>query len=354
MRNVNGFGLSMVAALVGALVAVGSVSPAFATDRAPESFVWIITDTGYQSQDSALGMARGLSWPVIFGTNETIGLQSTSTLGPNGPTYWHQLGGGVGGNPNATSTPDGQVAGAGIAVGYIIGPTGSVTVLPNGTNAVDFNAGGSLVYSIGYGQPTQVVGFAYNNNGSSVRDIAVSPFGDGGVITADGDFYSTLTGDFQSVAEDSGLFYEGLGSLTFDAQGRPHVIDRNAQVFSFDTISGVWTGTILDDVPGNRAAAIAADTTGTVGAAFVNSSDELIYAYWTNSAGWQSMIVDFNVDANNQVGLAFDADDLPVISYSAGGDLKLAYDPIVAVPEPGSFALAGGLGLFILGRRRRG
>ena len=195
-----------------------------------------------------------------------------------------------------------------------------------------------------------MTGFFYPG-GPGVEDIAISPFSDGGVLTTGGEFYSTLTGDFEDFDQNTGPTYTSGGELTFDAAGRPHIIDNQANVFSFDTIAGTWSATNLGLNSHNGTTTIAADSTGTVGAAFVDDNSDLIYAYWTNSAGWQSMIVAANVNTQ-AVGLAFDHDDLPVISYSDSGRLWVAYDPIV-VPEPGSLVLLAGLGLAGVARRRR-
>ena len=180
----------------------------------------------------------------------------------------------------------------------------------------------------------------------------MSPFGDGGVV-AGNEFYSTLTGDSQDFTLNSPLQYSGLGDLAFDAQGRPHIIDNDGNIFSFDTTSASWVSARPGDAVFGTTR-IAADSQGTVGAAFVEDfTGNLIYAYWTNSAGWQTTIVDTNVNSD-RVGLAFDYDDLPVISYSKQGNLWVAYDPVVSVPEPASLTLLAGLGLLVGARRRRG
>lgn len=346
VRNVL-FCFSSIAAVTAATFAT---APAAAVDRDPGSFVWIYSDTGFSSSGSALGLSRGLAWPVIFGEDTTIALFPTS--GGQGFSYWNEIGPGLGDNPKATSTIDGRVAGAGFGSAFVLSPTGSITFLPEDTNSVDFSNGGALIYSNNSGDPSnRVTGFAYSSS-TPVEDVAVSPFGDAGALTSSGEFYSTLTGDFEDFDLNTALPYTGNGELTFDAQGRPHIIDRQARVFSFDTTSGEWVLTVLGSTIAGPTSTIAADTTGTVGAAFVNSSNELIYAYWTNSAGWQSVVVDTDVDFQ-EVGLAFDYDNLPVISYAKQGSLWLAYDPIVEVPEPASFSLLAGLGLLLAGRRRR-
>lgn len=349
MRKDSRLTIGLLVAVLIASASLLAAAPAQAVDRDPASFVWIFSNTGYSSQDSALGMSRGEAWPIIFGTNQTVALRPTQNP-QNSNRYWHQIGPGVGSSPLATSAADGRVAGAGTSSAFIVSPTGAITFLPTGTRSVDFTPGGALVYANGQSFDN-VTGFAYN--GTTVRDVAVSPFGDAGLITTGDQFYSTLTGTLQTIDNNLPIQFQGQGSLTFDAQGRPHAIDRYASAFSFDTVSGQWSVTSLGSTLGGKPAAIAADSQGTVGAAFVNSSSELIYAYWTNSAGWNTMVVDTGVSPSYQVGLEFDYEDLPVISYSTFGSLMLAYDPIVAVPEPGSLALVGGLGLVVLSRRRR-
>ena len=335
--------------LAGAMVVGLATDSAQAVDRDPNSFVWFYSDTDASGQDSALGMSRGLAWPVIFGEFDTLVLRPTSTV-QNEDEYWHSLGIGVGRNPKAASSPDGRVAGAGEQSAFIVGATGGLTFLPSDTTTVDFSPGGSPVYASRFNGT--ITGFSYNGFSNAIFDVAMSPFGDGGAVIGD-EFYSTLTGESQEFDFNSPLQYTGFGDLTFDTQGRPHIIDDDGNIFSFDTTSASW----VSARPGDAAfgtTRIAADSQGTVGAAFVEDlMGNLIYAYWTNSAGWQTTIVDTNVSAD-RVGLAFDYDDLPVISYTKEGSLWVAYDPIVSVPEPASLTLLAGLGLMVSARRRRG
>lgn len=352
MRTVFQASALKTAVLLTAAMAAGlAAESAQAVDRSPDSFVWFYSETEFSGQDSALGLSRGLAWPVIFGENDTIALRPTSSSGL-GDDFWYSIGPGVGRNPKAASSPDGRVAGAGEENAFVVGATGGLTFLPGNTTTVDFSPGGAVVYGSSFDRT--ITGFPYSSGGGpTVFDVAMSPFGDGGAVVGD-EFYSTLTGDTEQFAFNGPVQYSGFGDLTFDAQGRPHIIDNDGDIFSFDTTSASWVFASLGDAtPGSTR--IAADSQGTVGAAFVEQfTGNLIYAYWTNSAGWQTTIVDTNVSSSERVGLAFDYDDLPVISYTKQGSLWVAYDPIVSVPEPASLMLLAGLGLLAGTRRRRG
>ncbi|MBB6429295.1 hypothetical protein [Algisphaera agarilytica] len=326
------------------------VAPAKAVDRDPSSFVWLFSDTGYAAQGTGLAMSRGKAWPVVFGTSDTFTLRPTS--GGTFGGFWSDVAAPLGFGPIRTaSSSNGSVAGVNFFGnnngGYIVGPTGTSTTLSSGIVAVDYTASGVLVTAT----ENSVNGFVYDGQ-FGIQDIAVSPFGDGGVLR-NGEFYSTLTNDAISLTFATGTTYTGLGSLVFDAQGRPHVVDREGNAFSFETNAGGWSATSLGTVGNtNSRLPIAADSTGTVGTAYVNNNSELIYAYWTASAGWQSTLVALNADQGFQIGLDFDYEDLPVISYVDlnSGNVVVAYDPI-AVPEP-SVAVVCGLMSGLLLRRR--
>lgn len=342
LNRIGGAALCLTLAL--ALIA----SPrAWAADRDPASFVWIISDTGFGSQDSTLAMSRGAAWPVVFGEFETITLRPVENTFTN--TFWHDIAPGLGsGLLRASSSSNGSVAGVSDNSnfpGLQISPTGGITFLASDVIAVDHSTGGALVTAT----DSTVTGFPYDA-GSRIDDIAVSPFGEGGVLRGY-EFFDSVTGDSVYLPNFGGQPSDD-GSLTYDALGRPHVVFANGAVYDFDTIAGTWTAGWIGSTANNSAIPIAADSTGVVGAAYVDSSTfDLIYAYWSASAGWNTTTVDTFVDPHYQIGLDFDYDDLPVISYVKGNSLYVAYDPIVAVPEPTAVMLLSGLGLLMLQRR---
>jgi len=81
-----------------------------------------------------------------------------------------------------------------------------------------------------------------------------------------------------------------------------------------------------------------------------------MYAYNDGVNGWDitGVTTDFELDWQ-RVGLAFDANDVPVISFLAGTgstrQIFLAYDP-VATPEPSTMLLLAAAGATWLAVRR--
>ncbi|MEM1446215.1 MAG: hypothetical protein AAGF84_09185 [Planctomycetota bacterium] len=339
----------LAVALLGCL-AVGVSWDARAADRDPGSFVWFISDTEYSAQNTQLGLTRGGAWPLVVGEFDTFLLFPVPD--DEFPSnFWHNIGDGVGGGIPVRSavSPSGNVAALTPGQpGTIYGPTGTATPLPGSPVAVTYSPGGVLITA---DQTGSVQGFAYNGP-TNITDIAVSPFGEGGVL-ADDTFVYAPTGT-EIILGDLGFgFPQGEGSLNFDAQGRPHIVFPNSQVFTFDSIAAAWSATTLDSgLPSfGPLLSIESDATGLTGVGYVDSSDNLMFAYWTAAAGWQQTVVDVGVDDNYQVGLDFDYDNLPVLSYVKNSRVHVAYDPIVAVPEPAVVAVAM-VGLTLIKRQR--
>ncbi|MEM8783410.1 MAG: hypothetical protein AAGE65_11220 [Planctomycetota bacterium] len=332
------------------------MSPAAdAADRDPGSFVWFISDTQYEPQNTQLALTRGGAWPLVVGDRDVFTLFPVLSDQGGGNGFWHLLDDSPFGPDTLRSSvsADGRIAVVSENTsdpGAIFGPTGASTSLPSDVVAVAFNAGGTLLTADDFGN---VFGFPYDEQGN-IQDLAVSPFGEGALVTGD-EFFFAPTQSSQSFFQlELGVSFQGTPNLEFDALGRPHVVWTNGAAFTFDPISASWTATqISPNLEGSFGAPlpVAADTQGTIGTAFVEDDGDLMYAYWTASAGWNSTLVDVNVDTFYQLGLDFDFDDLPVISYVKNGSVHVAYDPIVEVPEPATLGVALA-GLVLLKRRR--
>ena len=122
---------------------------------------------------------------------------------------------------------------------------------------------------------------------------------------------------------------------------------------TYDILNNQWNSSYLDSVKG-PGYTMKADGLGGVGIAYVNSADLVTYAYYDGSSSWD-ISSGIASTATGGLGLAFDAEDLPVISYYNSSDnnyLYLAYDPIV-VPEPVSLTLLL-MGGIAVARRRKG
>ena len=122
---------------------------------------------------------------------------------------------------------------------------------------------------------------------------------------------------------------------------------------TYDRQQQDWVNGLIGELEGDGYFSMATDSTGGIGVAFVGLDNLLTYAYTDGSGIWTTDSGFANADDNRDVGLAFDADNNPVICYSDmdyGGVLYLAYDPVV--PEPASIMLLA-IGAAILRRRQR-
>ena len=359
---------------------VFALSLAISTSAAPAATLsWFYQSTGFQTSpngdaQTALAMRDGRTWPVIFSESNSQNVQAYSlypTLNTqlNPATYWHQTGtnllyGGYGGTLSAATSSDGRV-GAVLQVPKnpqygqaVVGSTSGGFGAPmSGVSAIAFNSAGQLVQGTATTVPP-VQGMP--SASSSLFAVSAAPNGDLGAVDVLGTYYqySSLTGWQGAVP---GNFHPGsviAADLAFDGLSRPHVVESlgtNAPVvaFDFDVMRGQWVPQTLCS-NAISLATLAAGSKGDVGAVWVqpsaNGAPELMYAHKDGIDDWTTQVVTTGVTdpltgqyesvaPQEKLGLAFDANDYPVISFTAGpGNIFLAYDPIVT-PEPGALML---------------
>jgi hypothetical protein len=355
----------------------------------------MIGDSGSSAPDTALAMRDG-TWPIIFAAAPVSNPSSVNALSqfpvtnPATGKPWHQVGTRSAPVPltqqryrmRASTSPTGSFGFAiqdvddtfnrNFAVaGDSLSGLGPVM---NGVSAMDFNESGGLVLGDDSTIPTVF--------GKNIVDIATSASGDVGVLVQnqstqqDGPVTywqnSPLLGGWQSTPNPPptpnpfGSFSSSSLELAFDSAGRPHFAGVVApgtttalRAFSWNVISGQWISQDLDISTNGSidGVALAASDEGMVGAAWVNNG-ALKYAFrdstvvspnWTVTTVTTSLFdpdtqQQFPVHQRQSVGLAFDTNGLPLISFVVGSSpsdthIWLAYDPPVFVPEPGSLAL---------------
>lgn len=386
-----------IAILTVSVVLSVSHSTAFATDA--NGLFWYFQRTGYTtstSSQTALAMGDSKSWPVVFslanGSAQAYALTPVRNFSTN--TYWNQIGTNVltgTGTLTAKSSSDGRV-GVSIAASPFSFPSGSAIV---GRRSTGFANPISNVQGIAFDQAGAVVTASVDTLAGSginqfslptVQSIAMSPFGSIGVLTSSNSQLSyfeksPLTGWSAETIRSGTIFG---GDLAIDTIGRPFVAYSTAvsggwgvAASYFDTMSGQWRSSTFN-VPGMSSPVtptIAADGIGGIGVAWmstVSGSNSLMYAYKNGVKDWAihtvtSFLVSSGTSSNTllpqqRVGLDFDAQDWPVISFLANNssfgstaDIWIAYDPIV-VPEPSAVVLAaaGFAGMCYAARRKRG
>jgi hypothetical protein len=117
----------------------------------------------------------------------------------------------------------------------------------------------------------------------------------------------------------------------------------------YDRHSDSWATGILDEINRDNFC-VASDNSGGIGVAYVTQfagQDTLSFAY-NNGSGWMGPERLTQAEQYNMVGLSFDYENNPVISFiDWEGRMKIAYDP---VPEPATLAILA-LGFALIRRR---
>lgn len=347
-----------------------------------------LTDSGgmpvaYNPVSTDIGMRSGDTWPVV-GYSEGGMENGVAVMIPGG---WIDSAGGLDGSYiDAATAPDGTVAFAdneghirmlspygftsASYSGEVVGRKASVAFNNDSIPAVLHNDYGNMeLYLTMKSGPvwykSQVTtyggsGFiysthfalqfdSYNQANIAFVDDGHLRYGVKGVMTGGQWVFSDpmiapmVSGELDMVLTDSDVpyvAYNTAGSLTGAV---------------YDVHSDSWVTETLDTLlnPGNFC--IAADGRGGVGIAYVaefEAQDMLSFIYNDGITGWSTPQRLTPANMNCMVGLAFDAEDNPVISFcdDAGG-LYIAYDP-VEVPEPVTLAVLA-LGFAFIRRKGR-
>jgi hypothetical protein len=365
---------------------------------------WAFQSTGFTAggnpaAQTAIAMRDGQIWPVVFSETGNM-LQAYSLYPVTNPnispaTNWFQIGSNLIQDPgsvsmlSAATSSDGRFG----AVLRKIGSPNSTAIIgssPNGflapmagVQAIDFDSQGNLLKATTGLIPTSTVGGV-----GALVDIAATPWGDTGIVDANLKYYQKISmaggiwgfTDLGQIRKTS--YINDSIDLAIDSVGRPHVVavmtENNSSLvsFDFDVHTGQWSTLTLDTGMSPMGATLAADARGGVGAAWVakdianpSAAPTLMYAYndgneWTIqtvATGVTEVVGQPVLLAPMQgVGLAYDAENLPVISFTAGnGKIWVAYDPtspIAAVPEPSTlilFAMGAMLVLVKVGKSRK-
>jgi hypothetical protein len=98
---------------------------------------------------------------------------------------------------------------------------------------------------------------------------------------------------------------------------------------------------------------VTADSSGGIGVAYVAdfAGDTMLSYAYNNGSGWTWLDRLVEASPDCMVGLAFDYENNPVISFvDWEGRMKIAYDPQQEIPEPATLAILA-LGFAFIRRR---
>ena len=329
------------------------------------------------SEHCALAMRSGNTWPVVsYGDYESYTAAMTPVGWMPGPGTGY-INYGISAASSASGTAgfaydNGSVvmlSPGGWSTSYYGGYTNetrpSIAFNNNGTPAVLHNTGGygndlTLALFNGYGWYQDVLndnGYTFNSDAFALEydsyNQANVAFRDGGwLMFAMKGALTQNQWEFDVVDSE---FWGGAVDMAMGSGDVPWITYSNDDYLyyaTYDRQQQEWVNGILGQLGyGEGCFSMAADSTGGIGVAYIGAGDMLTFAY-TDGSGWSYDIGIAEADSYRDVGLAFDADDNPVICYSDyEGGLSLAYDPQV-VPEPATMMLLA-IGAVISSRWRK-
>jgi hypothetical protein len=336
--------------------------------------------TTSQNPQTALAMGGSKSWPVVFAPTIASGFIQSVTLSPfRSPlsnTYWSPLAAYPVPNSSqpilsAKSTSKGQI-GVAVTVPSSINVTDTTSVAFLGTrqSGLGYVAAGALGLAVNPNQELVAPTFGWLAGSGiaagATRAVTIDPWGSLGAVVANPFSYYEKNG--QSGWQSAPLSYTTLGSvgsnnyyadIAYDGSGSPAIAyasGASVMAAHFDIRSGQWQQTPLG-IGNTFSSAIplyptmATDSKGGVGVSWVSTSGSstVMYAYKPRDGAWaihpvtSSVSVPLSIGgslateavrAQTRVGLDFDANDLPVISFvGASGRVYVAYDPVIQPDE---------------------
>ena len=341
-----------IGALMVCAVVVLLAGPAMASD-----YYWSYQNTMMSGQKTAVAMRNGEAWPVIFSDMKT-----TTLL----PTGWQPMGDMLvgSGDVRAISSPTGEVAAWNAISGTgVVSSTGGWQSVS--AQSLAFDSQGKLWRTVNDQVSVSQAGVWFNlpkmQASTAINTMAIASTGEVGVAQLIGGFtynhYSALTG-WTKVTPTGLPPISRLGQMVFDNHDVPYVsavtTDNTGIILHFDVPTASWQCTYVTPSATMQSGAtlpLATDGEGNIGTAFVTGNNALTYFHRISDGQWVSSTLAPPLGVpGSSVGIAYDYEGLPVISYSTGNSLWLAYDP-VAVPEPLSLTLLGLGGLALLRRR---
>jgi len=385
-------------AVLSTILIAGVASQAAFADR----LFWTYQYAGATTLDgafrqTALAMADGKTWPMVFVQTSSTVIQPYALnpfRNPQNNTFWSPMGPVLqappvfrGSSPrvlSAVSSATGEVGvsarpalfGSSVANEHVAYVGRRQTGLTNVTTG----AADVVVTPTGEVRPLTLDMIS----GSGVQSLAqigsgaVTPWGGVGMITTNqgptqGPTYfenSPAMGWQSATMPELVPSQGGFADLAYDSLGRPVVAYSSAgsvYASSFDIMSGQWKQSLLGSASGPGPAVyptIASDSKGGVGIAWASTTGgdfaTLMYAYKAGHDAWETHVVTSSVTEplsiggpsptefvapQVRVGLDFDADDLPVISFiGQSRRVYVAYDPVLpadTIPDDIRYVAAG-------------
>jgi hypothetical protein len=372
-----------------ALIAGLASQPAFA-DR----LFWTYQYAGAASFDSssrqtALAMADGKTWPMVFVQTNPWVIQPYALnpfRNPATDTYWSPMGPGLttpsvfrDGSPrvlSAISSANGEVgvsarpalAVSSLASEYLayVGrrQTGLTNVTMGAADVVVTPAGEVIPLTLDKISGSGVTSLA------AIAGAAVTPWNGVGLIATPNTYLENSPAMGWGSATMPEIYQSpgGFADLAYDSFGRPVVAYSSwgsVYASSFDIMSGQWKQSLLGTASPSNVVfpTVTSDSKGGVGIAWVStvgSASTLMYSYKAGHDPWNLHVVTSSVTVpltiggepttdfvapQTRVGLDFDADDLPVISFIGQSQrVYIAYDPVLpadTIPDDIRYVAAG-------------